>query len=281
MHRCTWLLLIVAGTASCGSRVDVAQERERLLSRDREWSQAVKDTDTFMSFFASEASAYQPGMPIVVGTDAIRKTFTEVASSPGFSLQWTANKADVGASGDLGYTAGTYEMTMSGAREKGKYVTVWKKEDGQWKAMEDIFNADAPPAAPPAQHVMVSPASLKWGDPPPALPPGAKVAVVSGDPSKAEPFVLRMQVPAGYKVQPHWHPNTENVTILSGAAAIGMGDTWDESKMETLGNGSYISIPAEMRHFFLAKTASTFQVHGTGPFAVTYVNPADDPTKKP
>ena len=134
--------------------------------------------------------------------------------------------------------------------------------------------------AAPTSHVMVKPASITWGDPLPSLPPGSKIAVIAGDPSKAIPLVIRAQVPAGYKVAPHWHPGDENLTVLSGTVALGMGDTWDESKMQTLGSGGYAALPAEMRHSFLAKTASTFQVHGMGPFALNYVNPADDPSKK-
>ena len=144
---------------------------------------------------------------------------------------------------------------------------------------EDIFNPDGSGAAPTA-HAMVEAASIKWGDPPPSLPRGSKIAVISGDPSKAGPFVIRGQVPAGYKVAPHWHPGDENLTVLSGTVALGMGDTWDESKMQILGIGGYAALPAEMRHSFLAKTASTIQVHGMGPFVVNYVNPADDPSKK-
>jgi hypothetical protein len=163
----------------------------------------------------------------------------------------------------------------------GKYITIWKKQpDGPWKVTEDIFNADTGGAAP-AAHVMVEPASITWGDGPPSLPPGAKLAVVAGDPSKAgQPFVMRAQVPAGYKVPPHWHPTAENLTVLSGVIALGMGDTWDESKMQSLGSGGYAAIPGDMRHSFLAKTASTFQIHGMGPFAINYVNAADDPSKK-
>jgi quercetin dioxygenase-like cupin family protein len=87
-------------------------------------------------------------------------------------------------------------------------------------------------------------------------------------------------MPAGYKIAPHWHPGDENVTVLSGTAAMGMGDTWDESKMQTVAAGGYVAIPAQMHHMFLAKTAVTIQVHGTGPFVVNYVNPADDPSLK-
>ena len=274
------MVLVIA--AACSRTANVEQERASLLQTDREWSQSVKDTNKFMTYFASDASAYPPGMPMSVGAAQIRQAVTGMMSMPGFSLTWTATKADVSASGDIGYTTGTYEMNAStmSAPEKGKYVTVWKKQaDGSWKATEDIFNADTS-GPPPAPHVTAAAASLKWGDAPPSLPRGAKVAVISGDPSKAEPFVIRAQVPAGYRVAPHWHPGDENLTILSGTVAVGMGDTWDDAKLENASVGGYVGLPAQMKHFFVARTASTFQVHGTGPFVVNYVNPADDPSKK-
>ena len=91
---------------------------------------------------------------------------------------------------------------MSGATEKGKYVAVWKKQsDGQWKVKEDMFNADSSGAAPTA-HVMVESASIKWGNPPPSLPPGSKMAVISGDPSKAGPFVYVRRFPPGTRLHP-------------------------------------------------------------------------------
>lgn len=272
-------LLMTGFLAGCASGVNVEQEREALMARDRAWSAAVKDMDTFMSFFTADASIYPPGMPKTTGTGPLRDALTKMSSAPDFALEFTPTAAGVAASGDVGYTTGTYQSTMNGATEKGKYVTVWQKADGQWKVKEDIFNADAA-AARPTSHVMVAPGSITWGDGPPSLPPGAKMAVVAGDPAKPMPFVIRAQVPAGYTVPPHWHPTDENLTILSGIVALGMGDTWDEAKMQDVGAGGLAVLPADMRHSFLAKTAATFQVHGTGPFAVTYVNPADDPRQK-
>jgi ketosteroid isomerase-like protein/quercetin dioxygenase-like cupin family protein len=280
MRPCILVLgVTVLLNVACGSSANVEEERTALLQVDREWSQATKDTEKFLGYFAPDASIYVPGMPVATGAGPIRDTITNMMSMPGFSITWNATKADVSTSGDVGYTTGTYEMTASGmpAPEKGKYVTVWKKSNGQWKVIEDIFNADAGPA--PATHAMVAPASITWGDGPPSLPPGAKLAVITGDPSKPGPFVLRVQVPAGYKVPPHWHPGDENLTVLSGTVALGMGNMWDDAKLETLASGGYATLPAEMRHFFLARTASTFQVHGTGPFAVNYANPADDPSR--
>lgn len=280
MRRYAYLVVVVA-LVGCARSANVAQEQDALMAKDREWSGVAKDVDKFVSYFAADATVHAPGMPAVTGSDAIRKTYGEMAGAPGFALSFAPTRAVVAASGDIGYTAGSYEMSMAGGSEKGKYVTAWKKENGEWKVAEDIFNADAAPATAAASHVMMPPSDLKWGDPPPSLPPGAKIAVVSGDPTQAQPFVIRAQVPAGYKVAPHWHPGTENLTILSGTVALGMGEQFDESKMTQLAAGGYASMPAEMRHYFLSRTAATFQVHGMGPFVVNYVNPADDPSKQP
>jgi len=128
-------------------------------------------------------------------------------------------------------------------------------------------------------HIAITPADVKWGQPPPSLSKGAEFAVVSGDPGKAGPFVIRLKFPAGYKVAPHWHPTDENVTVLSGTMALGMGEKFDPSAMKELSPGSFAVLPAEMRHFAMAKTAAVLQVHGMGPFVLNYVNPADDPSK--
>jgi ketosteroid isomerase-like protein len=281
MGRWIGVLLIAALSTGCRPSVNVTQEREALMRLDREWSASAKDMDKFMSYYAPNASVHAPGMPVLTGTEAIRAALTEMASAPGFSLEFAPTRADVSASGDVGYTTGTYQMSMAGRPEKGKYVSVWKKQaDGGWKVMEDIFNADANGGPAHASHVIVAPGSITWGDPPPSLPPGIKMAAIAGDPSKPEPFVIRVQAPAGYKIAPHWHPTDENLTVLSGTVAIGMGDTWDQAKMQSVASGGLVVLPAEMRHSFMTKTAATFQVHGTGPFAVNYVNPADDPSKK-
>jgi ketosteroid isomerase-like protein len=282
MRQYVWLAGAMALlAAACGPSANIEQERNTLLQRDREWSQTPKDLEKFISYFAPDASAYPQGMPIAKGTDSIRKTFTAMSSMPGFSIQWTPAKADVSSAGDIGYTAGTYEATMNGAAEKGKYVTVWKKQsDGQWKVSEDIFNADAAPNAPASQPVMVAAGAVTWGDAPPSLPPGSQMAVVSGDPTQAQPFVVRARLPPGYRIAPHWHPTDEHITVLAGTVSLGMGDAFDQSAMKDLSAGGYTSVPADMHHFFMAKTAATIQVHGMGPFAVNYVNPADDPSKQ-
>ena len=166
MRRSLWFLLLLAGLASaCGSSTNVQQERIKLLALDGEWSQTTKDLEKFLSYYALEASVYPQGMPIATGSGAIRDAFTKMTSAPGFLLRWSATKVDVSASGDLGYTSGFYQMTVNNAAgapmtEKGKYVTVWKKQPGgEWKVIEDIFNADAvPPPPAPVARVRARPA---------------------------------------------------------------------------------------------------------------------------
>jgi quercetin dioxygenase-like cupin family protein len=109
------------------------------------------------------------------------------------------------------------------------------------------------------------------------LPKGGQAVVLSGDPSKPAEYTLRAKLPAGYKIAPHWHPTDEHVTVISGSVAFGMGDKAVVADMTTLPAGGYAVMPANMHHYFQAKTATVIQVHGTGPFAITYINPADDP----
>ena len=127
------------------------------------------------------------------------------------------------------------------------------------------------------QHVAVNPVDLKWGDVPPGLPAGAKLAVLEGDPMKKGPFTVRMQAPVGYRVPPHTHPAAEHITVISGPMNFGMGEKFDEAAGKQLETGGYISMPAGMAHYAWSTGESIIQIHGMGPFAIKYVNPADDP----
>ena len=122
-----------------------------------------------------------------------------------------------------------------------------------------------------------SPAEVKWIDGPAALPAGAKFAVLEGDPAKEGPFVIRLRLPDGFRVQPHWHPKVERVTVISGIFNLGMGEKFDQSAMRRMPAGTFGFWPAGMRHFAWAKGDTVLQLHGIGPWTITYVNPADDP----
>ena len=137
----------------------------------------------------------------------------------------------------------------------------------------------ASPALADDMQMPVNASGLKWGPAPPVLPKGAQMAVVSGDPSKDGLYVVRLKMPAGYKIPAHNHPTSEYVTVLSGAFDIGMGDKLDPKKGVALGAGGFAEAPAKMNHYAWTTRASIIQVHGQGPFMITYVNPADDPRK--
>jgi quercetin dioxygenase-like cupin family protein len=125
-----------------------------------------------------------------------------------------------------------------------------------------------------------TPDDIKWQDAPASLPPGAKMAVLDGDPSKEGPFVIRVKMPDGYRVPPHTHPRQERATVISGTLNIGMGDTFDADKCKAMPAGSFGTWPAGMKHFGWMKGETVLQLHGTGPWAVNYVNPKDDPRHK-
>ena len=128
-------------------------------------------------------------------------------------------------------------------------------------------------------HVVSTPDALKWVEP--ATFPGARMAIVQGDPSKEGLFVYRVKFPADYKVAPHTHKASENVTVLSGVFYVGLGEKFDQGSGKELPMGSFVAIPPQHAHFAWAGSQETVvQVHGVGPTDITFVNPADDPRKK-
>jgi len=130
-----------------------------------------------------------------------------------------------------------------------------------------------------AQEEVTTPSQMKWGSHP-ALPEEIKVAALSGDPTKKELFVLRLKVPAGTKIAPHWHPIDEHVTVLSGSMKVGNGDKFETANGIDLPVGSFISIPAKHHHYAWFPEDSLIQINDIGPWNITYINPKDDPRNK-
>src|SRR5262245_48759193 len=129
-------------------------------------------------------------------------------------------------------------------------------------------------------HVLMPAAQIEWGAPPPSSEKAATFAVLAGDPGKPGIFVVRLKMPAGYQIAPHWHPTDEHVTVISGTFSVGMGEKMDKAALKSLPAGGYVLLPAEMRHYAVATSETVVQIEGPGPFMVNYVNPADDPSKK-
>lgn len=141
----------------------------------------------------------------------------------------------------------------------------------------DVATKDVPG---PKDHVMVKSKEIKWAPAPPSIPAGAEMAVISGDPKVEGPFVMRLRLPAKYKLPNHWHPAHEHVTVIEGAFWLGHGEKWDEKTMTELPSGSFAMMPPKHGHYAMTKKKTIIQVHAWGPWAITYFNPTDDPRNK-
>jgi len=128
-------------------------------------------------------------------------------------------------------------------------------------------------------HSFINPNDIKWGATPPSMPKGAKIAVLQGDPGKPGPFVIRLMVPPGYKIAPHWHTQDESLTVISGTFYFGTGDKAETSNAHTLSAGGFHFLSGKEHHYLIAKSQAVIQVNGNGPFDMTYVNPDDAPQK--
>ena len=129
-----------------------------------------------------------------------------------------------------------------------------------------------------AEHAIIAlPDKITYTPAPDILPPGAQLAVLDGNPAEAGPYTMRLRMPAGYRIPPHFHPAFEHVTVLRGSFKVGMGEKFDTSKMTSLPAGTFAALAPGVRHFAQAQGETLIQLHGTGPWTVTYVNPADDP----
>jgi quercetin dioxygenase-like cupin family protein len=123
-------------------------------------------------------------------------------------------------------------------------------------------------------------AALQWGPGPASLPPGTRMAIVSGDPGKPGPFTIRLRLPDGFEVPPHFHPVDEHQTLISGRIGHGMGDTVDLKSVKWLRPGQSITLPANAHHYVRTSGPTLVDVSAMGPFSVTYVSARDDPRKR-
>src|SRR6266516_7607819 len=173
-------------------------------------------------------------------------------------------------------------MARDCGKEERVHIARPGKEDSMKKLL--IFAAlIAVAVSASAQDVMkvtlVKPDSLTWKDNP-NIPKGGQVAVLVGDPTKAEVIVQRVKLPANYKVPPHTHPYAETVTVISGSVGFGMGEKFDTTKGEVVKAGALNALPAKHAHYVWTENeGAILQVQFVGPGGIDYINPADDPRK--
>ena len=128
--------------------------------------------------------------------------------------------------------------------------------------------------------ISVEASKLKWTEAP-SVGPGAKIAVIEGDLKSSEPFTFRLKVPAKSKIAVHTHPTAERVTVLSGTLYFATGDKFDTAKAKAYKLGDAFIVPSGMPMYAYTKAGETIvQIHGTGPWGISYLKSEDAPAKK-
>lgn len=128
-------------------------------------------------------------------------------------------------------------------------------------------------------HQSVRASDLKWS-PVPSLPKGAEITVIEGPMNQAVPFTVRLRFPANYDLPPHTHPAIERVTVLSGTFHMGMGEKFGRAGTQAVRAGDMMIMHPGTAHYAWTDTETVVQLHGTGPWGITFVNPNDDPRKQ-
>jgi quercetin dioxygenase-like cupin family protein len=133
--------------------------------------------------------------------------------------------------------------------------------------------ASAIASASMSAPTVVMPDSVKWS--PMSGMKGVWSATLYGTPSKAGSgqYAERLKFSDGVKIPVHYHPQPEQVTVISGTLMVGVGSKWDASKLTALGPGSYVAIPAMLKHYAQAKGETIVEIHGDAPDAMMMVKP--------
>jgi hypothetical protein len=148
----------------------------------------------------------------------------------------------------------------------------WMKQPGSFGVMA---------ASASTEKNVFTPDAIQYGPAPSFVSPGAQLAVLEGNPLAASgDYTVRLKMPDGYRIAPHWHPLRENVTVISGTFKVGMGDRFDENHMLSFPAGSFAYLDPEMHHYAMASGEVIVQIHGMSPVQFNYVNPDDDPGRK-
>jgi ketosteroid isomerase-like protein len=238
---------------------------------------ASRNVDRIVALHAPDAVVMFSNAPLVKGSGEIRALYDEMVKTPGLLLHWVPTRIEV-TSPTTATEYGTYTESFDSPggkmRDVGNYVVLWRKIDGKWRIALDAPSTITPlPAAMPAeQSAMVarSANALTWSEfSPPGFPPGGKITVLHGDPFSPGPFTLRLQLPDGYQLPLHWHPNAEYITVLGGGLQLGLGDTVDMRTTNRYTAGDFLFIPGREPIFGqVLQGGAVLQITGSGPFVL-------------
>ena len=139
-----------AAEVNGSAAVDTGADEKAISGQVDRWLQLVKakDAAAIAGLYTEDGTVMPPNGPIGKGRDAIQKTWASMMATPGFDLTFTPEQIIVSSSGDIALDRGTYKLAIAprgkAESDTGKYVVVWRKIGGEWKAAADIFNSDLP-----------------------------------------------------------------------------------------------------------------------------------------
>ena len=139
-----------AAAVNESAAVDAGAEEKAIRGEVDRWTQLIKakDAAAIAGLYAEDGAVMPPNAPIGKGRAAIQQTWASLVAMPGFDLAIVPEQIIVSSSGDMALDRGTYSLKVAPngteQTDTGKYVVVWRKIDGKWKAAADIFNSDLP-----------------------------------------------------------------------------------------------------------------------------------------
>jgi ketosteroid isomerase-like protein/quercetin dioxygenase-like cupin family protein len=266
-------IVLLASSAAGQSR-----DEQAIRALSQEWQQAIAagNVDRIVAIHAPSAVVMMANSPTTTGSAAVRALYNDMVKLPGLVMHWTTTKIEMPSptvATEYGTYTDAFDSPTGRLADSGTYVAIWNKINGQWRVALDAPVSTMPPApsAPVESAEMETHAAsaLAWTDLTAAgFASGAKIALLHGNPSGTGRFVLRLQLPDGYMIPPHWHPGAEYVTVLSGRLDVGAGGVVDMTSTQSYAAGDFAYVPARHAHFGKARGATIIEVSGEAPFAL-------------
>jgi len=268
------MALAIAALAQTAASQTRDERAVRAASDARQRYVAAQNVDSIVALHTPDAVVMPSNSPPMKGSSAIRSGWTEVLKTDRLRLHLIPTRIEVASptlATEYGIYTESYNAPGGKMSEAGNYVTIWRKANGKWRVALDAPVSTMPmPAQMPAEasdFVARNEGALSWIDfAPPGFPPGGKISVLHGDPFSPGQFVLRLNLPDGYKIPLHWNPTAEYVTVLSGGMQLGMGNSVDTAAAQSYSPGDFVFIPPRYPHWAQARGATVLQVSGNGPF---------------